>query len=43
MDIKLPLKNMLKAEFSIMPDGIVNYESICGISAEVYYVILVAL
>ena len=30
-------------EFSLMPDGIVNYESLCGISTEVHCVILVVL
>ena len=37
------LKNRLILEFFIMQDRTVNYESICEILAEVYYVILVVL
>ena len=41
LDIKFPLKHRLMPKFSVMSDRTVNYKSLCGISAEVYYVILV--
>ena len=43
LDVKLPLEYRSTLEIFIRPDGIVNYESLCGISAKVHYVILVVL
>ena len=43
LDIKLLLEYRLKPEFFVKPDEIVNYQSLCGISVEVCYVILVVL
>ena len=33
LDVKLPLKYRFTPKFSVMHDGIVNYELLCGISA----------
>ena len=43
LDVKLPLEYRLTHEFSVIHDRIVNYESLCGLSADVYNVILVVL
>ena len=43
LDVKLLLEYRLKPKFFVKPDKIVNYQSLCGISVEVCYVILVVL